>query len=232
MLFLLASSKTTIAAARSSSSAATTIASNGAAQATTSIGGDGGVSNTRFTPMHSLFTQEDNMIQPQLLESVQGVVRATSSSVVEEQDEFLRTRPLYLGRRSVVEEDEQHRRHAKVKEVLHGVRPDASSKLERVSESELHLLQKDHPELSRQLWGGSGSNSDKLINYADPGDDYDMWQQAYRMLGGFIDCDHAKDQGSGDRNNNNNGGQTKDGACSRWMMWASVSSSPMCFCVV
>lgn len=42
---------------------------------------------------------------------------------------------------------------------------------------------------------------------------YDPWAQGYRMLGGFIDCDHDADGGgSGD-----NGGN----ACSRWMMWAA-----------
>ncbi len=33
------------------------------------------------------------------------------------------------------------------------------------------------------------------------------------MLGGFIDCDNQKDEGSGDGK-----------GCSRWMMWAAVSS--------
>ena len=85
-------------------------------------------------------------------------------------------------------------------------------------------LSDNHPKEFRKLWGGSSNNGENLIDYADPGNDYDMWQQAYRMLGGFIDCDHRKSEGSGD----NGGGGSGDGdgdnqACSRWMMWASVS---------
>ncbi len=66
-----------------------------------------------------------------------------------------------------------------------------------------------------------------VISYADPGDDYDMWQQAYRMLGGFIDCDNLKSQGSG--SGDNDGGDDGE-ACSRWMMWASVSRMGMNSC--
>jgi hypothetical protein len=100
------------------------------------------------------------------------------------------------------------------------VRPD-TSKIEKVSSEELEKLSEEHPNEFRKLWGGRTSNGEHLIQYADPGDDYDMWQQAYRMLGGFIDCDHQKSDGSGD-----DGGGSGDGddqACSRWMMWASVS---------
>lgn len=59
-------------------------------------------------------------------------------------------------------------------------------------------------------------------NYlADPSGDYDKWAQAYRMLGGFIDCDHDKEAShSNDRNNNN--GQS---GCARWMLWAAVSAT-------
>lgn len=50
--------------------------------------------------------------------------------------------------------------------------------------------------------------------FANPGSEIDQWAQAYRMLGGFIDCDHSK----GDSNDSGDG--EKDG-CSRWMMWAA-----------
>jgi hypothetical protein len=54
-------------------------------------------------------------------------------------------------------------------------------------------------------------------NYlADPSQDYDKWAQAYRMLGGYIDCDHDKEAS---HSNDKNNGQ----ACSRWMLWAAVS---------
>lgn len=113
--------------------------------------------------------------------------------------------------------ERNRQRRAKVTDAMKKVRPEAS-KIEKLSPEETNKLAEDHPAEFRKLWGGSGSSSG-MIDYADPGDDYDMWQQAYRMLGAFIDCDHQKSEGSGD-----NGGGSGDGddqACSRWMMWAS-----------
>mmetsp|Transcript_36975 Transcript_36975/g.43013 ORF Transcript_36975/g.43013 Transcript_36975/m.43013 type:complete len:795 (+) Transcript_36975:37-2421(+) len=104
---------------------------------------------------------------------------------------------------------------------------------------------------SRNLWWFSGSKSGavNLKNYdpynersylADTGNEYDMWQQAYRMLGPFIDCD---DGGGEDRrsrrrtrdredeslfNENERNSQHRredsgdgDYGCKRWMMWAA-----------
>ena len=115
--------------------------------------------------------------------------------------------------------ERNRQRRANVAEAMKKTRPDAS-KIEKLSAEEVNKLSEKHPQEFRKLWGGSGGSDSNLIAYADPGDDYDMWQQAYRMLGGFIDCDHQKSEGSGD------GGGSGDGdgeACSRWMMWASVS---------
>jgi len=114
--------------------------------------------------------------------------------------------------------ERSRQRRAKVADAMKKVQPDLS-KIEKVSREELNKLSEDHPQEFRKLWG-SGNGGNNLIDYADPGDDYDMWQQAYRMLGGFIDCDHQKSEGSGD----DGGGDSGDGseqACSRWMMWAS-----------
>jgi hypothetical protein len=104
----------------------------------------------------------------------------------------------------------QRERNAKVKETMKYMRPDtSSSQVEKLSEEEIQ----EHPALRNLGWGRSSSNATQFV---DPGEDYDMWQQAYRMLGGFIDCDHAQDGdgGSGD------GGVS---GCSRWMLWAAVS---------
>ena len=117
--------------------------------------------------------------------------------------------------------ERNRQRRAKVADAMKKARPD-TSKIEKLSEEEINKISENHPQEFRKLWGGSGNSESNLIAYADPGDDYDMWQQAYRMLGGFIDCDHQKSEGSGD------GGGSGDGdgqACSRWMMWASVSTS-------
>jgi len=90
---------------------------------------------------------------------------------------------------------------------------------------------------------GSGVPSDYKPyddGYADAGYDWPMWAQAYRMLGGFIDCDwqqgeeepgYGGDGGrqrnrrmmdNGERDLSGDNGGTED-ACGRWMMWAAVS---------
>jgi len=108
-------------------------------------------------------------------------------------------------------------RQTKIAEAMKKARPDASE-IEKLSAEDVNKLSEEHPQEFRKLWGGSGNSDSNLITYADPGDDYDMWQQAYRMLGGFIDCDHQTSEGSGD---NGGSGDGDNQACSRWMMWAS-----------
>jgi len=69
--------------------------------------------------------------------------------------------------------------------------------------------------------GGSYAASENPSFLASTSEYYDPFQQGYRMLGGFIDCDHGQD-GSGSGDNNNNGGNNNgDETCSRWMMWAA-----------
>lgn len=125
-------------------------------------------------------------------------------------------------------------RNERVKEAMKFIRPDPGA-VEKFPEEDLEELVQDHPSLRKLGWGGF-SGSGNTINYADPGDDYDMWQQAYRMLGGFIDCDHQKSESdshdSGDNDDNDDGGDS-DQACSRWMLWAAVcqigSSLSLCY---
>ena len=87
-------------------------------------------------------------------------------------------------------------------------------------QQEMHANQKR--KLGSWFSSSGSSNPYSTTVLADPSVDYDMWAQGYRMLGGFIDCDHGSDgdEHSGDNNDNNDG---NDGACSRWMMWAAVS---------
>jgi len=113
--------------------------------------------------------------------------------------------------------ERNRQRRAKVADAMKRARPDAS-KIEKLSPEEVNKLAEEHPHEFRKLWGGQGTSDGNLIDYADPGDDYDMWQQAYRMLGAFIDCDHQKSEGSGDNGGSEDGDSS---ACSRWMMWAS-----------
>lgn len=70
-----------------------------------------------------------------------------------------------------------------------------------------------HQWLRRAAWynvggGGDGSYSPyDLKTMVSPGAEYDGWAQAYRMLGGVIDCDKERDD--------------SEGGCARWMMWAA-----------
>jgi len=83
----------------------------------------------------------------------------------------------------------------------------------------------------RRMGWGSSSSGEWADFLEDPSQDYDKWSQAYRMLGGYIDCDHDQSEGghSGDNNQNDDGeGQT---ACSRWMIWAAVRMLSCHMCV-
>jgi hypothetical protein len=103
--------------------------------------------------------------------------------------------------------------------------------LERVSADEFERMSLQQKERGLS-WFGDGSSSStngasvSASVLSDPSQFYDKWAQAYRMLGGFIDCDHDKsnnnDHHSGDNNNQQQQNQQKT-ACSRWMVWASVS---------
>jgi len=90
----------------------------------------------------------------------------------------------------------------------------------------LRDLSKAHPSPSREdeeaedqgriLWGNNDNDPyDPVASLASNVEYYDKWQQAYRFLGGFIDCD--RQVGGGSHDNNQGGGQH----CSRWMMWAA-----------
>jgi len=98
------------------------------------------------------------------------------------------------------------------------------SKVEKMTSEDMNRARdralKNDPELKqpRNHWlrRVSSSNDPYTIPYlANPGEEYDWWAQAYRMLGGFIDCDHGQDGNS--HSNSGDGGDGK--GCSRWMMW-------------
>ena len=169
---------------------------------------------SQFNPVGSgMF---DGMVLPRRSESNSTTLRDMYAPTEEEREEERQAR-----------RERQRERNARVKESIKYMQPDQA---EKVSQEELEKLSEDHPSL-RQLWGGNNGKSNSA-QYADPGDDYDMWQQAYRMLGGFIDCDHQKDEGGSHDEGNGDG---DGGACSRWMMWASVSYTLLVcrlFCIV
>lgn len=121
-------------------------------------------------------------------------------------------------------------RKAIVREAMKNMPQPKARDLERVTNEEFDIMSRKQKERGLNWFGDSSSNtngisiSSELL--ADPSQYYDKWAQGYRMLGGFIDCDHDKSNNnnhqSGD-NNNNKDNQQEQTACSRWMIWASVS---------
>lgn len=101
--------------------------------------------------------------------------------------------------------------------------------LEKVTQEEFDRMTMKQKERGLGWFGDSSSNgggSTSAEVLLDPSQYYDKWAQAYRMLGGFIDCDHDKSN----NNNHHSGDQQQQyqnmedkTACSRWMLWASVS---------
>jgi len=107
--------------------------------------------------------------------------------------------------------------------VKHNKRSTMNEKLRKKAKSfkpninNLEKLSKKETLRHRRLWDktkfrlGSGYRTTNE-NYehpflADVGTAWDVWQQAFRMLGGYIDCDHPRDD--------------DQSGCSRWMIWAA-----------
>jgi hypothetical protein len=116
--------------------------------------------------------------------------------------------------------------------------PNPQQELVEIPPAEWEGMLRDskNPEEShrRISWmSGSGTATGESLStaaLADPGQSYDKWAQAYRMLGGFIDCDHQKQQKNNDHKNENNKNQNQQQqsngyACSRWMLWAAVRTT-------
>ena len=130
-----------------------------------------------------------------------------------------------LSKEEIEEENQQRRernreRRERARKKIAEIQPDVSQ-LTRLTKEEVNkAVNEDQPWIRHLGWGGSSSQTAVL---ADSGESYDMWQQAYRMLGGFIDCDHSKsddDHHSGDEEDR----EDNESGCSRWMLWAAVSS--------
>eukprot|EP00980_Cylindrotheca_fusiformis_P016983 scaffold5161_cov64-Cylindrotheca_fusiformis.AAC.1 len=165
-------------------------------------------------------TKQFNPIDSRLFSSILLPQRATMKS------EMNRTKiidPLFapspLEERAAERQARQRRmkeRNERVKEIFKNVQPDH---LEKVPEEDLDSLVDSSTRRQLMGWGSSISGSE-LSYFVDPGEDYDMWSQAYRMLGGYIDCDNQKeDDGSNDGGNGD--GDNGGAYCSRWMVWAA-----------
>ena len=128
----------------------------------------------------------------------------------------------------------------KAKDVFQKMPQPKAEKLEQISIEEFEMMTKTQTERGLGWFGDSSSSSTNggaSISsqvLLDPSQYYDKWAQAYRMLGGYIDCDHDKsnnnnNQHSNDNNNNNQNNNQRTG-CSRWMIWASVSFDAVMDC--
>lgn len=137
---------------------------------------------------------------------------------------YLDPEKLELDREARMER--QRTRREKARQKIASISPDISS-MQRLSKEEWDkAAQEDHPWVRRAGWN-SNSNYDPYSNagLADPSQQYDKWQQAYRMLGGFIDCDHPKVSNNHKSGDNQQNQDADTVGCSRWMMWAAVSTS-------
>ena len=149
-----------------------------------------------------------------------GIIEASTSFRNITADPFTKLEAMREFRAQLQRERERKDRRKGAKEVYNKLPKAPQGKIERVTPEEWEVI--DAQQKKRGLsWFGDGNSGSAYSNsiLADPGAYYDKWAQAYRMLGGFIDCDHAKSDNSHDNGNNNN----NNGACSRWMMWAAVS---------
>mmetsp|Transcript_29825 Transcript_29825/g.62289 ORF Transcript_29825/g.62289 Transcript_29825/m.62289 type:complete len:627 (-) Transcript_29825:203-2083(-) len=209
-----AGSTATTTTAASKASTTTTSSSTSKSTSKSSNRSSNRSSKTKFNPIENLF--QPIAKSPNDNKQNQNQKRTTEFQIPHGPDPNAPT-PEEREAERLARRERNRQRRAKVADAMKKVRPDTSG-MEKLSGEELARLSEDHPGEFRKLWGGSGNSDANLIAYADPGDDYDMWQQAYRMLGGFIDCDHQKSEGSGD---NGGSGDGNNDACSRWMMWAS-----------
>jgi hypothetical protein len=120
--------------------------------------------------------------------------------------------------------DRMKDRRTRAKEFLQRIPQPDVDQLELVSKEELSRMEGDQKKRGLSWFGNSDTDAYSAGILVNPSEEFDKWAQAYRMLGGFIDCDHQSD---GDDHNSGSGDNNQDGgaSCSRWMMWAAVSST-------
>ena len=93
--------------------------------------------------------------------------------------------------------------------------------------------QQQRPPLKKRNLGWFG-NSGSKIEYSetflvDPSQEYDKWAQAYRFLGGYIDCDHPWQVDEHNSHEDENRNRKNQDACSRWMIYATVRCVAVAF---
>lgn len=182
------------------------------------VGGASASSSTtttsQFNPIESLFS----MFMPQQQATMSRNATFGTGKVL---DPFAPTAEDQAAERQA-RKRRMRERNERVKEAFKNIQPKS---VEKVSKEQLDKL--DSPTLRKLGWRNGGNNGETSY-FVDPGEDYDMWSQAYRMLGGYIDCDN--NQGEGGSHDDGDGGE--GGACSRWMMWAAVSFFFFFLCIL
>jgi hypothetical protein len=145
---------------------------------------------------------------------------AVSSSPIHNITDPFAQLEMYRNFRAQAQKERKHRlkdRRLKAKQVFQKLPKAPAGNIERVSEEEWKEIDAKQKRRGLNWFGDSTSSTgnaySKLV-LVDPSAYYDKWAQAYRMLGGFIDCDHTKSENSHD----NGDGGNANGACSRWMM--------------
>lgn len=161
---------------------------------------------------------------------------STSAAAGDDDDETVRPTlpqtPEEVRQYQLLKSKRMAERRERAKEIIAKHRPEPGQ-LHRMSPEEIRLVYgnavKEDPVLEKQnhKWlrglGNSGYYYGSHVpNFLAPVDEYyDPWAQGYRMLGGYIDCDHSQENNRGGSHDNRNGGDQNENTCSRWMMWAA-----------
>jgi len=109
----------------------------------------------------------------------------------------------------------------KIREMIDNPNEYSTDRAERMTKDDLDSLrtsvETDDPLLkmpeNRWLW-----NTKKKEPFADSSIYWDMWAQAYRMLGVYVECENPNAKSSYYYSNNDD---NEDGGCKRWVIWAA-----------
>jgi len=124
-------------------------------------------------------------------------------------------------------QERKERAKEKIREMIENPNEHSTDRAERMTKDDLDSfregVKKDDPLLERPenrwLWNNKEVEPYQRNGLADPGTYWDMWSQAFRMLGVYVECSNPKANYYGNNNNNNN--NNDNGGCQRWVIWAA-----------
>jgi len=90
-------------------------------------------------------------------------------------------------------------------------------------DSSKNKLSPEEEQKVRKMWNYNSGDTSITPNFlADSGAYYDKWQQAYRVLGVYIDCDHPQSQNTWEYDNNPYYTEDVNNAqCARYYVWCA-----------